>query len=61
MQTWPQHPIGSVSAIQRDVFEQTVATAVNAMQAGCLEKVVLSRTKTLPLFEGFDLLQAFCS
>jgi isochorismate synthase len=59
LQNWPQHSTGTVSAIQRDVFEQNVATAISAMQAGCLEKVVLSRTKTLPLFEGFDLLTAF--
>ncbi|RNI28081.1 isochorismate synthase [Rufibacter immobilis] len=56
---WPSHPGGAAKAIPRDAFEQTVATAVKAMQEGCLEKVVLSRTKTLPLFEGFDLLQAF--
>ncbi|WP_181308889.1 chorismate-binding protein [Rufibacter sp. XAAS-G3-1] len=56
---WPSHPAGAVKSITRDSFEQTVATAVKAMQAGCLEKVVLSRTKTLPLFEGFDLLNAF--
>ncbi|WP_082893481.1 chorismate-binding protein [Rufibacter ruber] len=59
LQNWAQHPQGTVSAIRRDAFEQTVAAAVSAMQAGCLEKVVLSRTKTLPLFEGFDLLQTF--
>jgi isochorismate synthase len=57
--TWPSHPQGLPKAITRDAFEQTVATAVKAMQAGCLEKVVLSRTKTLPLFEGFDLVAAF--
>jgi isochorismate synthase len=57
--TWPSHPQGLPKAITRDAFEQTVATAVKAMQAGCLEKVVLSRTKTLPLFEGFDLVGAF--
>jgi isochorismate synthase len=57
--TWPSHSAGPVKSIARDAFEQTVATAVKAMQAGCLEKVVLSRTKTLPLFEGFDLLQSF--
>ncbi|WP_205503302.1 chorismate-binding protein [Rufibacter psychrotolerans] len=56
---WPTHPAGPVKAIARDAFEQTVAHAVKAMQAGCLEKVVLSRTKTLPLFEGFGLLKAF--
>ncbi|AKQ47514.1 hypothetical protein TH63_05620 [Rufibacter radiotolerans] len=58
-QAWPSHPDGLPKAITRDAFEQTVATAVKAMQAGCLEKVVLSRTKTLSLFEGFDLLSAF--
>ncbi|RNI22508.1 chorismate-binding protein [Rufibacter latericius] len=56
---WPSHPDGTVKAIPRDVFEQSVTKAVKAMQAGCLEKVVLSRTKTLPLYQGFDLLHAF--
>ncbi|WP_210464481.1 chorismate-binding protein [Rufibacter roseolus] len=57
--SWPSHPDGAVKPIARDAFEQMVTTAVKAMQAGCLEKVVLSRTKTLPLFNGFDLLTAF--
>ncbi|WP_207431219.1 chorismate-binding protein [Sabulibacter ruber] len=57
--SWPSHPAGAVKSIARDAFEKTVATAVKAMQEGCLEKVVLSRTKTLPLFEGFHLLKAF--
>ncbi|WP_210490441.1 chorismate-binding protein [Rufibacter aurantiacus] len=56
---WPSHPEGAEKSIARDAFEQTVTTAVKAMQAGCLEKVVLSRTKTLPLFNGFGLLTAF--
>jgi isochorismate synthase len=57
--TWPSNPGNPATSIPRDAFEQTVATAVKAMQAGCLEKVVLSRTKTLPLFEGFRLRKAF--
>ncbi|MBC3538170.1 chorismate-binding protein [Rufibacter sediminis] len=56
---WPSHPAGTVPSIARDAFEKTVSTSIKSMQAGCLEKVVLSRTKTLPLFEGFDLLHAF--
>ncbi|WP_083470356.1 chorismate-binding protein [Rufibacter tibetensis] len=56
---WPSHPEGTVKPITRDVFEVSGAKAIKAMQSGCLDKVVLSRTKTLPLFEGFDLLHAF--
>ncbi|QHL86074.1 isochorismate synthase [Nibribacter ruber] len=56
---WPVHPEGSNSEIERTVFEETVAIAVSAMQAGCLEKVVLSRTKTLPLAKEVDLIQQF--
>lgn len=56
---WPVHPDGQTSQIAREAFEETVTTAVNAMQAGCLEKVVLSRTKTLPLAKEVDILQQF--
>ncbi|MFC6999273.1 chorismate-binding protein [Rufibacter roseus] len=57
--TWPTHPDGTAKFLARDAFEKSVANAVEAMQAGCLEKVVLSRTKTLPLYEGFNLLNTF--
>ncbi|GGK71299.1 chorismate-binding protein [Rufibacter glacialis] len=59
LEPWPCHPAGAPKTIPRDAFEQSATAAIKAMQAGCLEKVVLSRTKTLPLYDGFEVLQAF--
>ncbi len=57
--TQPSHANGTARFTTRDAFEVSVAAAIKAMETGELEKVVLSRTKTLPLFEGFDLWQSF--
>jgi isochorismate synthase len=40
-------------------FEDTVAAAVAAIEAGQMQKVVLSRTKTAPLPAGFEPTEAF--
>lgn len=56
---WPLRPGGTVKYSHRAEFEQAVSTAVQAMRAGELEKVVLSRTKTLPLPLDFDVLATY--
>ncbi|WP_347158634.1 chorismate-binding protein [Pontibacter chitinilyticus] len=59
--TWhPPHTSDKQAQQQTDTsFTAVVATAVEAMQAGIMEKVVLSRNKRVPLPDGFDATGAF--
>ncbi len=44
---------------QASVFENMVTKAIGAIQAGEMQKVVLSRTKNIKLKEGFEVVKTF--
>jgi isochorismate synthase len=53
------HHTGTVNASTRNQFEQLVQKCVEQIEAGVLEKIVPSRTKSIELPDSFDCIQAF--
>jgi len=57
-QSTPYYPASAV-ARQIDNYKEVVAAGVLAIEQGLLEKVVPSRTKSVPLPDGFDVVQTY--